>query len=238
MTVRIAIIDTGIDVSHPWLQSCDIDGTTVGESSDGISVSAGFSDEIGHGTNVAALIHAFCPEAKLYAVRVSRYVNGEPNPRATESTISAAVDYCHEREIRLINLSYSFNKLRSDSPLRTACDRARTSGAVIVAAYKNGREGPVYPAALSSVIGVRHSLHLAMGRLVIESVENKDVVAWGGPFFLQHHSEPHVTCAGNSCATAHVAAMIGRMHSIDNTIDLDRAFNLLRTHAQANGETP
>lgn len=72
--VKIAILDTGIDLEHPDMEACEgriksvrswVDGKN-GEEED----SAG-GDESGHGTHTTGIILDVAPDADIYVARVA-----------------------------------------------------------------------------------------------------------------------------------------------------------------------
>jgi hypothetical protein len=71
---------------------------------------------------------------------------------------------------------------------------------------------PVYPAFFPTVIGVRGRDDLEPGEVSVLSEENRDLFAWGG---------------SNSIATAQVSAMVGRIHSVDDSLGLEAVFAYL-----------
>ena len=71
---------------------------------------------------------------------------------------------------------------------------------------------PVYPAAFPTVIGVRRRGDLEPGGVSVLSEENRDLFAWG---------------TSNSIATAQVSAMVGRIHTIDDSLRLEDVFAYL-----------
>jgi len=164
--VKVAIIDSGVDASHP-----DLAGKIAG----GRSFVGGDwrVDDVGHGTFVAGEIAANLdqqgivglayPAAKLLIAKVVRS-DGEI-PVAAEA---AAIRWAADAGARVINLSLgaprdplnpnvdSFSQQEAD-----AVAYAYQKGAVLVAAVGNGDEAPrtpwpyaSYPAALPHVIGV------------------------------------------------------------------------------------
>jgi subtilisin family serine protease len=164
--VRVAVIDSGIDGSHPDLQGrIAAHRSFVGGSA--------LTDQQGHGTFVAGLIAAQAnneigvagiafPAQLVIAkvVRSSRLVSLEAE--------AAAIRWAVDEGARVINLS--LGGLRDPrerdrdtySALEAAAIRyAYTRGAVLVAAVGNGDQAPEmpwpwasYPAALPHVIGV------------------------------------------------------------------------------------
>ncbi|QIZ65937.1 S8 family peptidase [Geobacillus subterraneus] len=153
--VKIAILDTGVDPSHPDLR---VAGGVCLLS----SCPHSYQDDNGHGTHVAGIIAAkdneigtvgVAPDASIYAVKVlDRY--GEGNVSAVLSGIEWAI----EHDIDIINLSLAAPE---DAPaLKAAIQKAYESGILVVAAagnngYANGAGDTVeYPAKYDSAIAV------------------------------------------------------------------------------------
>ena len=65
MTVRVAVVDSGINPDHPHV--AQVKGGVFFDK--GIE-SPDFVDRLGHGTAVAAVIHEKAPKADIYAVRI------------------------------------------------------------------------------------------------------------------------------------------------------------------------
>ncbi|MBC7106540.1 MAG: peptidase S8, partial [Firmicutes bacterium] len=149
--VRVAVVDTGIDLSHEDLR-------------DKIAVSANFTnsrtadDGFGHGTHVAGIIGAVtnngrgvagtAPGCVLMNVKVL-------NDRGTGyySWISRGIVWAADNGARVINLSVG-GASPSDT-LREAVEYAWAKGAVLVAAAgNNGTSDPVYPAYYEPCIAV------------------------------------------------------------------------------------
>ena len=163
---RIAVIDSGIDGTHPDLASRIAGSRTfVGGSA--------LTDQQGHGTFIAGLIAAQTNNAvgvagiafpsQLLIAKVVR-ANRQVSLEAEAEAIRWAVD----NGARVINLSLGGVRDPRDagrdtySPLEAAAVRyAYTRGAVVVAAVGNADQAPrapwpyaSYPAALPHVIGV------------------------------------------------------------------------------------
>ena len=164
--VKVAIIDSGIDGSHP-----DLAGRVVAAKS--FVGGSPYHDEQGHGTFVAGEIAAnptngigmagLAFNARLIVAKVVA-ADGEVSLPAEVAGIRWAVD----QGARVINLSLGGVRdplnpsLDTYSPLeRAAVEYAYSKGAVVVAAVGNGTQSPstpwryaAYPAALPHVIGV------------------------------------------------------------------------------------
>jgi hypothetical protein len=163
--VRVAVIDTGIDFSHPELA-----GRIVGTRS---FVDSSVVDTQGHGTFVAGEIAAaidnsrgiagLAPSARLLIAKVVGE-DGSVSPRSEARAIRWAVRH----GARVINVSLGGIRDPQDplhsgfSPVeQRAIDFATRSGALVVAAVGNSTWAPIqpwsyasYPAALPHVLGV------------------------------------------------------------------------------------
>ncbi len=149
--VRVAVIDSGIDISHPALQ--------------GVSIQERFSvPELGsvpseslnpHGTAIASIIASstmsysgVAPGSEILSYRVIDDI-GETNSFAVATAIVSAV----EDGAHLINLSLGGRE--SSEVLKKAVSYSLGKGVPIVAAVGNDGVGLVnYPAAYDGVIGV------------------------------------------------------------------------------------
>jgi len=146
--VYIAIIDSGIDYTHP-----DLDANYAG-GHDFVNDDDDPMDDDGHGTHVAGTVAAedndigvvgVAPEASLYALKVL-----DSTGRGYVSDVIAAIEWATEKEIQVINMSLGGRKNIS---LEWACDLAYSEGLLLVAAAGNSGS-VIYPAACSSVIAV------------------------------------------------------------------------------------
>jgi subtilisin len=153
--VKIAIIDSGISLSHPDL--------VVAGGINIINSQKSYDDDNGHGSHVAGIAAALdnsigvvgvAPEAELYAVKAL-------NRRGIgfTSDIIAGIGWAAANGMQVINMS-----LGSDSPsaaLESAVNEAYSAGIVIVAAAGNSGESAgsnvIYPARYNSVIAVAAS---------------------------------------------------------------------------------
>ena len=122
------------------------------------------------------------------------------------------IDWCVDQGNRIVNVSYSIAEAADDGFLARACRKAHKNGVILVAAYRNGEKGPVYPAAFATVIGVRRRGDLKPGQVSVSDQENLDCFAWG---------------SSNSIACTQVSAMVGRIHAVDDRYGLQEVFAFL-----------
>jgi subtilisin family serine protease len=192
--VKVAVIDTGIDASHPEF---------VGRIAAGRSFAGGSwrQDTCGHGTFVAGEIAAnpyngtgiagLAFNAKLLIAKVTRgncnvYTRGEVR----------AIDWAVDQGAQVINLSLGGTRDPQDSSddeydpdEEKAIEYAVSKGVLVVAAVGNGTTAPTmpwiyadYPAALPHVLGV--AAVRQDGNVPSYSNRDKtfvDVAAPGGP---------------------------------------------------------
>jgi len=148
--VRVAVIDSGIDASHPDLAPTG--GRDFGPSDDPDATYV--KDGSGHGTHVsgtiAALDNAFgvvgaaAAGVELYGNRVF--------PEAKISKLEAAIDWCVDNDIDVINMS--LGSAQTDNGFKAAVEMARQAGILCVAAAGNSAAPVMYPAAYPSVLAV------------------------------------------------------------------------------------
>jgi hypothetical protein len=151
--VVVAVIDSGVDRSHPELSKA---------VSDGFDAVGGRASAHAHGTGIAGIIGAsaqltgVAPGARLLAVRAFTGEPGKPGAQGTTFHVLRAIDWAHQHAARVVNMSFAGPR----DPLLSRTLRAgRDKGMVFVAAV--GNEGPdakpLYPAADESVIAVTAS---------------------------------------------------------------------------------
>ena len=165
-TIKVAVIDSGIDGHHP-----DLEGRVVAAHS--FVGGSPYRDEDGHGTFVAGEIAAnpsngigiagMAFNARLIVAKVV-----EPDGTVSLPAEVAAIRWAVHEGARVINLSLGGVRDPLDPQLDTysaieqaAVEYAWSKGVVVVAAVGNGPQSPAtpwnfahYPAALPHVIGV------------------------------------------------------------------------------------
>ena len=213
--VVVAVLDSGVDPTHPQLAGAVSDG------GDPLHGGSGLDDCIGHGTAVASIIAArpvagaglrgIAPAATILSIRVSDRVQTETG-FVGAGDLGALVDGIHRAiaarpRPSVLNLSLSST---TDSPaLRAAIRAALEADIVVVAAAGNAHErgDPTpYPAAYDGVIGVG-AIEATGARLPGSQVgPYVDLVAPGAGVLAAAPGAGHQVVSGTSFAVPYVAA--------------------------------
>lgn len=158
-TIKVAVVDTGIDYTHPDLADLYRGGIDIINNDDDPM------DDHLHGTHVAGTIAAIdndlgvvgvAPEIDLYAIKVLRR-NDEGGASGSVSGIIRAVDWAIENGMDILNLSLGSDE--SSDLEREAFQRAADAGILSIAASGNSyldlnRDGIGFPAGYSTVMAV------------------------------------------------------------------------------------
>lgn len=152
--VKVAIIDSGVEVTHPGLHGLQLeDDVTV--SCDGVNLRIAEGDGCdvyGHGTAVASLVLREAPGVKLGSFRALDSGN-----HARSFVIAECVNQAISRGYHVINCSFGCRGLsRYVMDYKEWVDRAYLEGVQVVAACSNIDVGiREWPAYFPSVISVR-----------------------------------------------------------------------------------
>ena len=196
--VRIAVIDTGIDVKHP-----DLRGQAV-EVRNFISDSGGAADR--HGTAVAGVIASVAgnrqgivgvaPGARLLALQACTQRNAEGRGNCTTFSLARAIDHAITAGSDVVNLSLGGPQ---DRLLERLLAAAIKEDIVVVAARGDGKPDATFPASLPGVIAVGSMLAPThAGRLVAPGQDVLTLVPPDGYDYL----------SGSSIAAAHVSGIV------------------------------
>ena len=147
--IAVAVVDSGIDKEDPRLAGAEIEGWSITLGATGHAMlSADCHDENGHGTEIAAAIHAIAPDAKLLAVKIMG-----ARLRTSAELMAAGIETSSKNKARVINLSLGTPNMGKALLLRDCCANAVEAGNVVLAAaHPKGERA--YPADLPETIGI------------------------------------------------------------------------------------
>jgi hypothetical protein len=162
--VKVAILDTGVDPTHPALSGHIVGGYDfVGNDSDPSDQKDfldndrdGAVDEAyGHGTHVAGIVHLVAPEAQLLIVRVL-----DAEGRGDIVNVTAGVRWAVAHGAKVINMSLgksmvALNSRDAVEALQNALEEADNAGVIVVSSAGNaGADSPDFPSVSSHAFGI------------------------------------------------------------------------------------
>ena len=225
LEVRVAVLDSGIEIRHPkfagrsLVHDFEVETNTEPAFTDGQGC-----DAYGHGTAVADLIWREAPRAELGSFRVLG-----PSLNARTAQVALAARKAISLGYRILNCSFACGIAGHLPIYKEWLDEAFLAGVHVVAASTNHCT-PEWPAHFSSVLGVDCSsagqeFARMPGRMVefLYPAENLQV-AWkdGGERVM----------TGSSFAAARLSGLLARLLSVYPECDVPTARALLRRIAE------
>jgi subtilisin family serine protease len=199
--VRVAVIDSGIDVRHPEFAGSIADSWDALGSSEGPHV---------HGTGVAGAIVAHvtvegsAPAAKIIAIRAFGVVKN--GAESSSFVLLKSFDYAASHHAQIINMSFAGPK---DALIERGIAAMAAKGIVMVAAAGNAgpKSPPLYPGAYPAVIAVSGTD--AQDRLFAASNRGDyiTVAAPGQNIFLPAPDNTYQMTSGTSFSAAFVSGI-------------------------------
>ena len=210
--VTVAVIDSGIDASHPELANSIADNFDALGSAEGPHI---------HGTGIAGAIVAHArlmgsaPEARIIAIRAFGGTAG--GAESSSYVILRSLNHAAEHGAQIVNMSFAGPK---DAVIERAIAATAARGLVLIAAAGNAgaKSPPLYPAANPNVIAV--SATDQQDRLFTASNRGNyiAVAAPGVDIFLPAPDGKYQMTSGTSFSAAYVsgvaALLLERNHAL------------------------
>lgn len=216
--VIVAIVDSGVDASHPDLQGHVLPGY------DFVNNDTDAYDDHGHGTHVAGIVAAaanngigsvgICPNCRILPVKVLN-----ENNVGNWSGVAAGILYAVDEGARIINLSLGGSA--NTQVVQDAVEYAVQKDVLIVAAAGNGRtDTPFYPAASPEVMAVSATRNDDTRWSLSNYGDYIDVAAPGYAIYstyndLDNYYGGYIFMSGTSMAAPHVSGLAGLLLSQD-----------------------
>lgn len=205
--VRVAVVDTGVDFSHP-----DLVERVVGVRdfvSRGSRGDSSFTADV-HGTGIAGVIAAsanngvgivgVAPQAEILALKTCWPTTEDPRKASCDSyTLAQGLDFAIDQGARVINLSLTGPR----DPLLARLVGAAIERGITVVAASDGRRAPGFPASEAGVLGI--------GTVPTDSlpgVEGASLTAPGVDILTTIPGEGYDFLSGSSLAAAHVSGVV------------------------------
>ena len=216
--VRVAVVDTGIDLDHPEFEGrVELGGNYVDDDNQALR-----NDR--HGTQVAGLIAAaanngigivgVAPNVKLLAFK-GCWQDANGAGRCNSFTVAQALAGAIAARVHLINLSL----VGPEDPLLAALvDKAVAAGTIVVGAVDANSSG--FPSALAQVIGVAES--------EAESIDSRFLRAPGRNLVTLVPQGHYDFASGSSLSTAQVTGVIALLLERNRRLKREDIARILR----------
>jgi subtilisin family serine protease len=210
--VRIAVLDSGIEIDHPELVNLKlIDDLHVVDSGIQIEVKSGDGTDIfGHGTAIAGVIRRIAPDAEIGSIRVL----GESLASRTV-IIREGIRQAIDRGYRILNCSFGCRVPEHIFQYKEWIDEAYLKGIHIVSACNNlDFRQPEWPGYFPSVITVNMAELDDEDTFFYKSGHLVEFLARGVNVTLpwNHHLTREVT--GSSFAAPVLTGLLARLISV------------------------
>ncbi|GCE14652.1 S8 family serine peptidase [Tengunoibacter tsumagoiensis] len=203
--VRVAVIDSGIDSTHPAFDKGVSGYVAIHEDNGSILYDTEpHEDVFGHGTACAGIIRSIAPDCELYSVRVlgSALIG-------RGSTFMAGLRWAVENNMHVCNLSLGTTKKEFYASLHEIADKAYFNNVLLVAAANN-LPIPSFPSMYSSVISVAadQQNEYDMHRFFYNPAPPVEFGAPGIEVRVPWQNHSWIMATGNSFAAPHITGMI------------------------------
>jgi subtilisin family serine protease len=224
--VLVAIVDGGVDVSHPELRG------VIADTFD--AVRAGDKAHP-HGTAVAGAIAAHArlkgsaPAARILAAQA--FDRGQDRTEGSGFTVAKAIYWATDRGARVINMSFAGQR---DPSIEQSLRYARHKGVILVAAAgnKGPLSAPLFPAADPDVIAVTAT---DQNDKVFQGANRGKHIAVAAPgveLFLPGLNGTYQEISGTSFAAAEVSGAIALLIERKPDLTHDEARRILMSTAR------
>ena len=236
--VTVAVIDTGVDATHPDLQGNVLPGIDAWSPA-----RDGHTDQRGHGTAMASLIAGHghgdggrdgilgvAPKAKILPVAVFPPGSTDAQPQYPPADLAAGIRWAADQGVQIINMSLGGS---SDRRVQDAVNYAASKGVVMVAAAGNLPDANEvnYPAAYEPVIAVSGIDRTGEFGSFSVSGRGVDLAAPGADIPGAIPGSGYFTASGTSNSTAIVSGVLALLKSKYPTLSPDQLFQRLKATA-------
>jgi subtilisin family serine protease len=263
-SIVVAIVDSGVDLDHPELQSLLVAGQDLVDLGPNPSAPPGWvfegdfmgidndpQDEVGHGTHVAGTVACTSNDSRgvagvtwncrLQPVRVlaraRRLSDNRISGFGSAADIAAGIRWAADHGARIINLSLG-------GPTDTTVERnavayAVGKGVLVVAAMGNeNSNAPSYPAAYPDVVAVG-AVQATNQRAPFSNMgPHIDVAAPGVNIWSTYWDNTYAQLNGTSMASPHVAGVAALILSCNANLPATQVAQILRDTAQPLRDNP
>jgi len=203
--VKVAVIDSGIDASHPAVGHVEGYCEVKMDGADVRLLTEPHKDVFGHGTACAGIIRSLAPDCELYSVRVLGAMLTAKGPQFV-----AGLKWAIENGMHVVNMSLATPKKEFFGVLHELADQAYFRGVSLVTAANN-LPIPSFPAMFASVIAVASHDVNDPDLFYYNPSPPVEFGAYGIDVKVAWSKGTYMTSTGNSFATPHIAGLVTRI---------------------------
>jgi subtilisin len=209
--VRVAVIDSGIEATHPALEDCvDVEGgveVRIGADEQAEIIASPHDDSYGHGTACAGIIHSLAPQARITSVKVLG-----PTLGGKAAAFLKGLGWAIEQGFDVINLSLGTHRRDWALPFYEVCDQAYFKNCFLVTAANNVAR-PSFPSMFGSVASVACNLATDPFRFHFNPDPPTEFLARGIDVDLAWQGGGRTRATGNSFAAPHITGIVALIRS-------------------------
>lgn len=222
---RVAVIDTGVDFSHPFLKDVLEEGINISDPGQSPV------DDESHGTHVSGIIHQVAPLTKIVPVKVL-----DKNGTGSVADIVKGIEWAIDQGVDVINLSIGGDV--DESQFLHVLEKAASHGILVAMASGNdSRFLPTFPANYVSTI---ENLGFAVGALNLNRAltlfsdrsgtdpKMKYVAAFGEMVNSSVPGGGYKKFSGTSMATPQVSGLFALFKSMPEKMSSSEILHALR----------
>lgn len=249
-SVKVAIIDTGIDVNHPEFSGriSPLSYNSCSKTNDLIDI----QDKNGHGTHVAGIIGAadnnigiigVAPEVEIVAVKAQ--CPSVTNGSFSDFDLINAINYVAKQKINVLNMSLG-SQVKSGLVEQAVADATSNGVIVVAAAGNNASSLPFYPASYNGVISVsalRYDIYdpSSIGRIKPDySYTNYgdriDFSAPGTDIYSTYLNGGYKSLSGTSMASPQVAGVVALVLAQNPSFNLTQVKDTIKNNSVDRGD--
>ena len=234
--VKVAVIDSGIDVGHPAIDGRVSGYVAISQSEEGLVFdTAPHEDLFGHGTACAGIIRGFAPDCELYSVRVLG-----AGLIGRGAIFAAGLRWAIEQGMHVCNLSLGTTKADFFGVLHELADLAYFRRVALVTAANN-MPRPSFPSVYASVISVASHDEPDTERFYYNPNAPVEFGARGIDVRVAWQDGEWISSTGNSFAAPHITGIVARIlgkHPSLTPFQLKAVLRALAANVSREAESP
>jgi subtilisin family serine protease len=204
--VKVGVIDSGVDSTHPALGKPLAGYVAFREQPDGrlLVDTQPHDDTYGHGTACAGIIRSLAPDCEIYSIKVLGAGKGRG------SVFAGGLNWAIENGMQVCNLSVGTTKQDYYAVLHRLADLAYFRNVALITAANN-LPVPSFPSTYASVLSVAAGADKDPYRFYYNPEPPMEFGAPGIDVRVPWVSGTWLTATGNSYAAPHLCGIVARI---------------------------